>query len=513
MMDRDKQIPFAEAPARFEELRRAGSRIVHCHGTFDLLHPGHVYHLEEARALGDVLVVTITADEQVNKGPGRPYFDERHRVKALAALECVDYVVVVPFAAAVEAIECVRGHVYCKGREYQDPSNDVTGNIADDVAAVGRLGGEVRYVGSTVFSSSRLINRHLDAVPTDVKEFCRALADSVSSAGIRDLIEGFRELKVLVVGDLILDRYTTVKVQGLTSKNRMLSGRFLEEETHLGGSLAVYRHVREFTPNVRLAALAGGEPWVGDFLRDHVGEDHDFVVRVPGFTTVVKQRFVEAPKAGKEMSKLFSVNFLDSKPPTGDVSAALASRIEESLAWADVVLVADFGHGVWEGEVREIVQDGARFLSVNCQTNSYNHGFNILNRRFRRADSFTLDHVEMMLASGKQRFDHAAELSVLRDQLNARCGWITRGDVKTIGINSAGDLCECPPLETRVVDTIGAGDAFYSVVSLGAARGGDLSAVTFLGQLAGAQAVRIVGNREAISKKALLRSAVSLLSF
>ena len=293
----------------------------------------------------------------------------------------------------------------------------------------------------------------------------------------------------------------------------MLSGRFLAEETQPGGALAVYHHVREFTPNVRLAALTGDEPWVQAFLQEHLDGAHDSVMRVPGFTTVVKQRFVEAPKTGKEMSKLFSVNFLESEAPAAETSAALAARLEESLAWADVVLVADFGHGVWEGEIRDLVQGRAKFLSVNCQTNSYNHGFNILNRRFRRADAFTLDHVEMMLASGKQRFDHAAELSVLRGQLDARCGWITRGDVKTIGLNSSGDLCECPPLETRVVDTIGAGDAFYSVVSLGAARGGDLSAVTFLGQLAGAQAVRIVGNREAISKKALLRGAVSLLSF
>jgi rfaE bifunctional protein nucleotidyltransferase chain/domain len=512
-MSQEKHISFKDAPAHFEALRQAGRRIVHCHGTFDLLHPGHIYHLEEAKTLGDMLVVTITADAQVNKGPGRPYFDEQHRLKALAALACVDRVVVVPFEAAVEAIECVRGDVYCKGHEYEDPTNDVTGNIADDVATVERLGGEVRYVGSVVFSSSRLINRHLDAVPSDVKDVCRSLSESVSAAGIRDLVESFRDLKVLVVGDLIFDRYTTVKVQGLTSKNRMLSGRFLEEETQPGGALAVYRHVREFAPNVRLAGLAGGEPWLAEQLRACLEPAHDFVVRSSHFTTVIKQRFVEAPKEGKEMSKLFSVNFLDGGPPDAATSAALAGKLEESLAWADVVLVADFGHGVWEGSVPEAVQSGARFLAVNCQTNSYNHGFNLLNRRFRRADSFSLDHMEMMLASGKKQFDHAEELALLRSALGARFGWITRGDIKTLGMNDRGDICQCPPLEARVVDTIGAGDAFYSLVSLGAARGADLAAITFLGQLAGAQAVRVVGNRESVSKKALLRSAVSLLSF
>jgi len=508
-----KQISFSEAGDFFGKLRAGGKQLVHCHGTFDLLHPGHVYHLEEAAALGDALVVTITADAQVNKGPGRPYFDEQHRVKALAALECVDYVVIVPFAAAVEAIECVRAQVYCKGHEYRNPSNDVTGNIADDVAAVERLGGKVKYVGSVVFSSSKLINRHFDAVSSETKDFCRALAGNVSPDAVRDLVDSFGDLKVLIVGDLIFDRYTTVKVQGLTSKNRMLSGRFVEEETQLGGALAVYRHVREFTPHVRLAGLAGGEKWVDDILGGQLDGGHDSIVRAPGFVTVVKQRFVEASKSGKEMSKLFSVNYLNAGAPDAETSTALARRLEGLLDWADVVLVADFGHGVWEGAVQDVVQEKAGFLAVNCQTNSYNHGFNILNRRFRRADSFTLDHMEMMLASGRQSFNHAVELEALRKELGARYGWITRGDVKTLGADAVGNLCECPPLETRVVDTIGAGDAFYSVVSLGAARGGNLSAVTFLGQLAGAQAVRIVGNREAISKKSLLRSVVSLLNF
>ena len=82
-----------------------------CHGTFDLIHPGHIVHFEEARALGDALVVTITGEKFVNKGPGRPYFNDQLRSRWLAALECVDHVVVVPHAAAVEAILAMRPEI------------------------------------------------------------------------------------------------------------------------------------------------------------------------------------------------------------------------------------------------------------------------------------------------------------------------------------------------------------------------------------------------------------------
>ena len=89
--------------------------MVHCHGTFDLVHPGHLVHFEEARALGDLLVVTLTAGNYVKKGPGRPFFEDRLRAKFLAGLSCVDLVSIVPFPAAKEAIEAVRPDIYCKG--------------------------------------------------------------------------------------------------------------------------------------------------------------------------------------------------------------------------------------------------------------------------------------------------------------------------------------------------------------------------------------------------------------
>ena len=100
-MKKDKILPYTEAAQVFETLRREGRRIVQCHGTFDLVHPGHIIHLEEAKSLGDILVVTVTDEAHVNKGPGRPCFNDALRARTLAALECVDYVVLIPFHAAV----------------------------------------------------------------------------------------------------------------------------------------------------------------------------------------------------------------------------------------------------------------------------------------------------------------------------------------------------------------------------------------------------------------------------
>ena len=120
-MDHDlKLIPFEKSRTLFSQFKASGKTIVQCHGTFDLVHPGHVIHFQEAKELGDILVVTVTSDKFVNKGPGRPYFNDQMRAKWLTALACVDYVVLIPHATAVEAIECVKPNFYCKGKEYQD---------------------------------------------------------------------------------------------------------------------------------------------------------------------------------------------------------------------------------------------------------------------------------------------------------------------------------------------------------------------------------------------------------
>ncbi|MFA5339989.1 MAG: PfkB family carbohydrate kinase [Candidatus Omnitrophota bacterium] len=508
-----KILSFIEAKNVFGKLRKRGKKIVQCHGTFDLIHPGHIVHFEEARALGDVLVVTVTGEKYVNKGPGRPYFNDALRAKSLAALQCVDYVVVVPFPAAVEAIEQVCPHIYCKGREYKNPETDVSGNINDDVKTVERLGGRVSYVGSVVFSSTRLLNKHFEVHPQGIKDFCKKLEKKCPPNDFRKIVEGFKDIRVLVIGDIIFDHYSTVKVQGLTSKNRIISARLIRHEMQAGGALAVFRHVRQFTPHVKLISLVGREPWVNGLLSDYVSRKEDGIIRHKDFITIIKQRFVEPINEGKELSKLFSVNMISQRHPEEDIQKKIYDKISGCIEDYDLVMMMDFGHGLGAESIRKLVQERSRFLALNCQTNSNNHGFNLIDRQYYRADSFSLDETELSLACGKRDMQYNEELLKLHDKLGARYSWLTRGATDTIGIKTGEPECICAPLETSIVDTIGAGDAFSSLASLAAVKGLPIDVATFMGQLAGAQAVRIVGNAESVNKNKFLKGGMSLLSF
>jgi len=168
MSPASKIVSFESAAKVFETLRQQGKKIVQSHGVFDLIHPGHICHLEEARALGDVLVVSLPADQHVHKGPGRPYFNEHLRLKSLTALACVDYAVLAPHPGAAEVIERIRPHLYCKGKEYEDPDYDTSGTLEEEIRAVELVGGEVRYIGSIKFSSTKLLNSYFDHLSAPV---------------------------------------------------------------------------------------------------------------------------------------------------------------------------------------------------------------------------------------------------------------------------------------------------------------------------------------------------------
>lgn len=125
--------------------------IVLANGCFDVLHVGHVRHLKEAKSMGDLLVVSLTADEHVNK-PGRPIHKWDERAEVLRSLRCVD--VVIKTRGAVEAIHSVKPDVFVKGIDYSNGvfTEDVEGACKD-------VGCELRFTTSPKLSSTEIIER------------------------------------------------------------------------------------------------------------------------------------------------------------------------------------------------------------------------------------------------------------------------------------------------------------------------------------------------------------------
>ena len=146
---------------KIHTLKSEGKKIVHCHGCFDLMHIGHIKYFQSAKRMGDMLVVTVTPDEFVDKGPGRPVFNENLRAEALAALECVDYVAINRWPTAEETLRLLRPNVYVKGQEFEN-LEDKTGKIQKEYKILQEIGAEIRFTQEIVFSSTRLLNQYFN---------------------------------------------------------------------------------------------------------------------------------------------------------------------------------------------------------------------------------------------------------------------------------------------------------------------------------------------------------------
>ena len=170
------------------KLKEKRKKVVLCHGTFDLLHIGHIKHFKEAKKLGDKLIVTITSDEYVNKGPKRPAFTEKYRLEAVAALDVVDYVALSEYPTAVQAIEHLKPHIYCKGQEYKSHKNDISGEITNEINAVKKNGGKTIYTRGVTFSSSKLLNKYSDIYDNQQKSLINRIKKKYNFAKIRGLI-------------------------------------------------------------------------------------------------------------------------------------------------------------------------------------------------------------------------------------------------------------------------------------------------------------------------------------
>lgn len=266
-------------------------------------------------------------------------------------------------------------------------------------------------------------------------------------------LDVIKTYKALLVGDGIYDRYVFVKPLGKSIKEPVISVAHLREEEYRGGVWAAANHLHNFCAQVDVYC---------------------------GSRVMVNTRFVE----DIYKRKLFTLH---------------ESRIEENgplpdIASYDVVIVSDFGHGTMTKELIEKIYKEARFLAVNAQTNSQNFGFNLVTR-YSRADLVVVDELEARLAASDK--DSPIEDVIL--ELGYRSIIVTLGANGAIGFNGGFERLKPSFDAPSAIDTMGAGDAFLSIVAPYAAARCSMRELLQIGNAAGAAKCQIIGHRRSIT--------------
>ncbi len=505
----DKIKSFQEIEALLESSRKNGLKIVQCHGVFDLLHPGHLRHFQQAKAQGDLLVVSVTPDRFVNKGPGRPAFSENLRLEALACLSDVDFVVLNDSSDAVSAIRRICPNFYVKGSEYEDHSADVTGKISEEADAVTSFGGKIFYTHDIVFSSSSLLNKYFDSIPKEVPEFLDNLKKQHSTDEILEQLDALADMKVLVIGDAIIDEYQFAEPMGQSGKGLHMVARCQDREIFLGGSLIIANHVAQFAKEVTLVTAIGRECPYSNFISNHLDPKvTPQYVFLEDSQTLVKKRYVT--KDGKMITKLFETYSGQEKPLKQYQTSSIVEFLTQNAKDFDLILVSDFGNGFTNPILIHEICDAPAFLALNAQTNSGNRGFNVVTN-YRRADYISLNEPELRL-SMHDKTSSLLGLSVdICQLLNASTVSVTRGVQGMFCYQSSGSKIHIPAFSNSSVDRIGAGDAYLSLSSLCMAKKYPLIIGGFLGSIAAAMSVQMVGNQEAVKKTQFSKYLIRLM--
>jgi rfaE bifunctional protein nucleotidyltransferase chain/domain len=500
-----KRLEIEDLARRLAEHRARGEKVAQCHGVFDLVHVGHIRHFNQAREGADVLAITVTPDRFVNKGPGRPVFNEDLRLEALAALEMVDYVALNRWPTATEAIRLLKPSFYVKGAEYGDAAADVTGKITEEQEAVESVGGQLRLTDGIVFSSSSLLNSQFSTFSKELGEFLAQFRRQFSFRDVQACLDTIRGARVLLVGEAIIDEYHYCQTIGKSGKEPILAARFVSAEKQAGGVLAIANHLAPFCARVTMVTQLGEQDGQEEFVRASL--DPSVVphfMKVKDAPTIVKRRFVEM----YPFQKLFEVYFMNDEQEAA-THGALARLLEPLLASVDLVVVADYGHGMLEGEVVDLLASRAPFLALNTQKNAGNHGFNTVSK-YPRADFVSISEAELRLDARLRTAPLGGLVDTLARRMRCRAMIVTRGGSGAL-CHSPDASVNVPALTASIKDRVGAGDAVFALTSLLAHAGAPLPIMGLVGNAAGAQAVGTVGNRTALDRVGMIKHLQHLL--
>lgn len=478
-----------------QRARKQGQTVVHCHGCFDIVHPGHIHHLQYARSLGDLLIVSVSSDSNVNKGVARPLIPDDLRAGSLAALECVDAVYLNPDPTAVELLGQLQPDIFVKGKEYE---RSVDPRFLAEKETVAKSGGRVIFSsGEVVYSSTALINTMSQVDPFQDEKLRRVCGRyDLNAATLANLIHRFRDKRVLVIGDYIQDRYHFCDATGIAGEAPMMALRSLESKTYDGGAGVVSLH---------LAGL-GASPVLFTTLADDEASDSAQMRLMSAGVEVQAARSRRSVVAKSrylvDQTKLFKVDEGAVAPLDSQAEETLADQILLAADNAAAVIFADFGYGVITAGLLDRVMDDLRQRVPVITADVSGKQSNLL--RFKNVDLLCPTERELRETISDFSSGLGAAVSKLLTSTGARQALITMGKQGLVTFDWPGATPAesgyrlrseyIPALSQRTVDPLGCGDALLATSSLALAAGGSLQAAALLGSLAASIEVEYLGN-------------------
>lgn len=495
---RDKLIGVAAFEKLREQLRLSGQTLSHCHGCFDIVHPGHVRHLHFAADQGDRLVVSLTPDRFVNKGPNRPMFNERLRAENLAALEFVDWVIVNDAPTSAELLGRIQPDRYIKGAEYE---HNLDPRFEQERAIVEQHGGKVVFSPNDIVYSSSAIIESLRSIAQAAEPestlFSLASEHDLSSFAIADCFERARGKRVLVLSECIVDQYAHCQHPEVAQEHPMLSLIPDREEQFDGGGAVIAKHLAAMGLEVTLCTPIGHDP-----------ETMAFVERIESRGIRVERISCAQPLPRKlrylvRGEKMMKIDSSTRYTLPESFAQDLIDRIVQAGGY-DAMFIADFGLGLFANRLASNVIDGVRH-HVGMILGDVS-GRRAQLSEMRGADVLCPCEVELRQTMHADDEPLSQLATRAMEITGARTICVTRAAQGMVIFDRESGVHALPALCAHPVDVLGCGDALLTAMGAALLGGADRVQAGYIGSLAAAIEGETLGNIEVGSSQIVSRS-------
>jgi rfaE bifunctional protein kinase chain/domain len=488
--------------------KNKNKKIILCHGVFDLLHIGHIKHLKKAKELGNILVATITPDKYVNKGPGKPVFNENLRSEAIAAIRFVDYVAINNTPTAVNPLRIIKPNIYCKGKDYKNINDDLTGEIKNELKEIKKNNGKIVFTDELTFSSSRLINRSTDFFSLNQKKILKRIRNNFNFEKIKTYIDNFKQLKILVIGEAIIDQYNFCEAVGKSGKEPILVLKEKKKEQYLGGALSIARNLSVFSKKISIISMLGeNKNYLNDIkkqLPKNIKTNFIFKENSP---TIVKKRYVD----DISKSKIIGVYDINDQILNDKDEKIFNKLLLKEIDKHDMVIVSDYGHGLISKKSASLICHKAKFLALNAQVNATNFGYHTIGN-YKNFNTLIINEREIR----HEMRDNNIKLEILMKNLskekNIKNIIVTRGASGAIlYYKPKNKFYYSDAYAHKILDKTGAGDTMLSIIAPLIKGNINKDVVLLISSLAAAQSVEFMGNENDINKVEILKTLKNIL--
>ena len=459
-----------------------------CHGNFDVVHPGHIRHLNYAKSKANILVVSITSDANIKKGNYRPFVPENLRAQSLAAFEMVDYVLIDRNEKPLSNLKILKPDYFAKGFEYN--SGSLPKATKEEAQIVESYGGEMIFTpGDIVYSSTQLLNLSQPKID-NFKLINLMKTNKITFQNLKNSLKNLKNSTVHVIGDTIIDTYTNTNLIGGNTKTPTPSLHFLNKTNYIGGAAIVAKHIRSTGAKVCFTTVLGN-----DSLKNFVIKDLKKAgIKVNAIIDKTRPTTNKNTIVCKEY-KMLKIDDLDNHPISEKITKQISKYIKNEKN--SIVIFSDFRHGIFNpSSIQKLLKAIPKksFKAGDSQVAS--RWGNIT--EFKNFDLITPNEREARFSLADQDSTVGKLSAMLYDETKCKNLILKLGPRGVFCIDSSSRKripFSIGVFVENILDAVGAGDALLAYSSLSLKVSNSLVKASIIGSFAASCTCEIEGNK------------------